>query len=70
MLDGIELKGRTNIVAHGITMEGVKSPLGLGEGSTENSEDPVRRLTWGLTSPKTDPCGVVLATCRLRVGRR
>ena len=37
MLDGIELKGRTNIVALGITTEGVKIPLGLWEGSTENA---------------------------------
>ncbi len=37
MLDGIELKGRTNIVALGITTEGVKLPLGLWEGSTENA---------------------------------
>jgi putative transposase len=36
MLDGIELKGRTNIVALGITTDGVKVPLGLWEGSTEN----------------------------------
>ena len=33
MLDGIELKGRTMIVALGITTEGVKIPLGLWEGS-------------------------------------
>ncbi len=37
MLDGIGLKGRTNIVALGITTEGVKIPLGLWEGSTENA---------------------------------
>lgn len=37
MLDGIDLKGRTNIVALGITSEGVKIPLGLWEGSTENA---------------------------------
>jgi transposase-like protein len=37
MLDGIELKGRTNVVALGITTEGVKIPLGLWEGSTENA---------------------------------
>src|SRR3954454_24420255 len=37
MLDGIELKGRTNVVALGITTEGVKVPLGLWEGSTENA---------------------------------
>jgi putative transposase len=36
MLDGIELKGRTNVVALGITTDGVKVPLGLWEGSTEN----------------------------------
>ncbi len=37
MLDGIELKGRTNIVALGVTTDGVKIPLGLWEGSTENA---------------------------------
>jgi putative transposase len=37
MIDGIELKGRTNIVALGISTEGVKIPLGLWEGSTENA---------------------------------
>jgi len=37
MLDGIELKGRTNIVSLGITTDGVKLPLGLWEGSSENA---------------------------------
>jgi transposase-like protein len=37
MLDGIELKGRTCVVALGITSDGVKIPLGLWEGSTENA---------------------------------
>jgi len=37
MIDGIELKGRTNVVALGITTDGVKLPLGLWEGSTENA---------------------------------
>src|SRR5438034_9101242 len=37
MLDGLELQGRTNIVALGVTTEGVKIPLGLWEGSTENA---------------------------------
>jgi hypothetical protein len=37
MLDGIDLKGRCNVVALGITTEGVKIPLGLWEGSTENA---------------------------------
>ena len=37
MIDGLELQGRTNIVALGITTEGRKIPLGLWEGSTENA---------------------------------
>jgi transposase-like protein len=37
MIDGLELQGRTNVVALGITTEGIKIPLGLWEGSTENA---------------------------------
>jgi Transposase and inactivated derivatives len=37
MLDGIDLKERTHVVALGITTQGVKVPLGLWEGSTENA---------------------------------
>ena len=37
MLDGIELQGRTNIVALGLTTEGDKLALGLWDGSTENA---------------------------------
>ncbi len=37
MLDGIELHGRMNIVALGISTEGDKLALGLWDGSTENS---------------------------------
>ena len=37
MIDGIDLKGRTNVVALGITTEGEKIALGLWEGSTENA---------------------------------
>ena len=37
MLDGIELQGRTNVVALGIGVDGTKLPLGLWEGSTENA---------------------------------
>ena len=37
MVDGLEIKGRTNVVALGISTEGVKVALGLWEGSTENS---------------------------------
>ena len=50
MLDGIELKGRTNVVALGITTEGVKVPLGLWEGSTENAA-----VATGLLSDLVDP---------------
>jgi putative transposase len=37
MLDGIEIKGRTNVVALGITTDGNKLALGLWSGSTENA---------------------------------
>jgi transposase-like protein len=37
MLDGLEIAGRVHVVALGITTDGVKVPLGLWEGSTENA---------------------------------
>ena len=37
MIDGIELDGFCHVVALGITIEGNKVPLGLWEGSTENT---------------------------------
>jgi putative transposase len=37
MVDGVEIGGRTHVVALGITTQGVKVPLGLWEGSTENA---------------------------------
>lgn len=37
MLDGLDVAGRCHVVALGITTEGVKVPLGLWEGSTENA---------------------------------
>ncbi len=37
MIDGIDLKGRCCVVALGITTDGVKIPLGLWEGSSENA---------------------------------
>ena len=37
MLDGIELKGRCCVVALGIDTDGVKHPLGLWDGSSENA---------------------------------
>jgi putative transposase len=45
MLDGIELKGRCCIVALGIDTEGVKHPLGLWDGSTENATVTRQLLT-------------------------
>ena len=36
MLDGIELKGHCCVVALGVTTDGIKAPLGLWDGSTEN----------------------------------
>jgi putative transposase len=37
MIDGLELQGRCCVVALGISTDGVKIPLGLWEGSTENA---------------------------------
>src|SRR3954447_22968170 len=37
MLDGMEVAEATHVVALGISTEGVKIPLGLWEGSTENA---------------------------------
>jgi transposase-like protein len=37
MLDGLEIADRTHVVALAITTDGVKIPLGLWEGSTENA---------------------------------
>src|SRR5215210_5515966 len=37
MLDGMEVAEATHVVALGITTEGIKIPLGLWEGSTENA---------------------------------
>jgi putative transposase len=37
MIDGLDLKERTHVVALGITTDGVKIPLGLWQGSTENA---------------------------------
>ena len=37
MLDALEISGKVHVVALGISTEGVKIPLGLWEGSTENA---------------------------------
>ena len=44
MLDGLELKGRCCVVAFGISTDGVKVPLGLWDGSTENKRVCVELL--------------------------
>ena len=44
MLDAIELKGRCCVVALGITTDGIKVPLGLWDGSTENKTVTVHLL--------------------------
>jgi putative transposase len=44
MLDGIELKGRCCVVALGVTTDGIKVPLGLWDGSTENKTVTVHLL--------------------------
>ena len=45
MLDGIELKGRCCVVALGIDTDGVKHPLGLWDGSSENATVAKELLT-------------------------
>ncbi|HEX5924755.1 MAG TPA: transposase, partial [Baekduia sp.] len=44
MLDGLELKGGCCVVALGVTTDGVKVPLGLWDGSTENKRVCVELL--------------------------
>jgi putative transposase len=45
MLDGIDLKGRCCVVALGVSTDGVKVPLGLWDGSTENKTITVALLS-------------------------
>src|ERR671911_2874085 len=54
MLDGLEIADRTHVVALGITTEGVKVPLGLWEGSTENAT-LARTLLADLVDRGLDP---------------
>ena len=54
MIDGIDLKGRTHVVCLGISTEGVKIPLGLWEGSTENAT-VARALLADLVERGLDP---------------
>jgi putative transposase len=59
MLDGIEIADRTHVVALGITTEGVKIPLGLWEGSTENAA-LARELLADLVDRGLDPEQAIL----------
>jgi putative transposase len=59
MLDGIEIAERTHVVALGITTDGVKSPLGLWEGSTENAT-LARTLLADLVERGLDPEQAIL----------
>ena len=54
MLDGLEIAERMHVVALGITTEGVKIPLGLWEGSTENAT-LARTLLADLVDRGLDP---------------
>ena len=59
MLDGLEIAERTHVVALGITTEGVKIPLGLWEGSTENAT-LARALLSDLVDRGLDPEQAIL----------
>ena len=59
MLDGLEVADRTHVVALGITTEGVKIPLGLWEGSTENAT-LARALLADLVDRGLDPEQAIL----------
>jgi putative transposase len=59
MLDGMEIAERCHVVALGITTEGVKIPLGLWEGSTENAT-LARTLLADLVDRGLDPGQAIL----------
>jgi putative transposase len=59
MLDGLEIAGRVHVVALGVTTDGVKVPLGLWEGSTENAT-LARLLLADLVDRGLDPGQAIL----------
>jgi putative transposase len=59
MLDGMEIAGRCHVVALGISTEGVKIPLGLWEGSSENAT-LARTLLADLVDRGLDPEQAIL----------
>jgi len=71
MLDGLEIADRVHVVALDITTEGVKVPLGLWEGSTENAT-LARTLLADLVDRGLDPEQAILfvSTAQRRCGGR
>jgi putative transposase len=59
MLDGLEIAQRVHVVALGVTTDGVKIPLGLWEGSTENAT-LARSLLADLVDRGLDPEQAIL----------
>jgi putative transposase len=59
MLDGLEIAGRVHVIALGISTDGVKVPLGLWEGSTENAT-LARQLLADLVDRGLDPSQAIL----------
>jgi len=59
MLDGLQIAERVHIVAPGISTEGVKIPLGLWEGSSENAT-LARSLLADLVDRGLDPSHTIL----------
>jgi putative transposase len=59
MLDGLEIAGRVHVVALGVSTDGVKVPLGLWEGSTENAT-LARTLLADLVDRGLDPGQAIL----------
>ena len=58
-LDGFDFAGHTMVGALGVTADGVKVPLGVVEGSTENAT-VVRRLVTDLRDRGVDAAGGIL----------
>ena len=59
MLDGLEIAERVHVVALGVSTDGVKIPLGLWEGSTENAT-LARSLLADLVDRGLDPSQAIL----------
>jgi putative transposase len=59
MIDGMDIAERTHVVALGISTDGVKIPLGLWEGSTENAT-VTRELLSDLLARGLDPEQAIL----------